>query len=83
MRVTWRNRSIAYGLVLAIATVMLTFDYAGASVRYRLGAVTQGETFFDGFSFGEGVTIDRITLHARSAPKGSDLQIDLMKNGSA
>ncbi len=28
-------------------------------------------------------TIDRITLHARSAPKGRDLQIDLMKNGSA
>ena len=38
MRVFWRNRSIAYCLVLAIATVMLTFDYAGASVRYRLGA---------------------------------------------
>ncbi|MEE9487278.1 MAG: hypothetical protein V3W00_01050 [Candidatus Brocadiales bacterium] len=38
MRVFWRNRSIAYCLVLAIATVMLTFDYAGASIRYRLGA---------------------------------------------
>jgi hypothetical protein len=50
---------------------------------YSEGAVTQGEIFFDGFSFGEGVTIDRITLHARSAPKGSNLQIDLMKNGSA
>ncbi len=50
---------------------------------YYEGAVTQGEIFFDGFSFGEGVTIDSITLHARSAPKGSNLQIDLMKNGSA
>ncbi len=38
MRVFWRNRSIAYCLVLAIATVMLTSDYAGAPVRYRLGA---------------------------------------------
>ncbi len=37
MRVIWRNRSIAYCLALAIATVMLTFDYAAAPVRYRLG----------------------------------------------
>ncbi|MCP4365268.1 MAG: discoidin domain-containing protein [Planctomycetes bacterium] len=38
MRFFRRNRSIAYCLVLAIATVMLTFDYAWAPVRYRLGA---------------------------------------------
>ncbi|MEE9199892.1 MAG: hypothetical protein V3V45_00430 [Candidatus Brocadiales bacterium] len=50
---------------------------------YHAGFPAQGEIFFDGFSFGEDVTIDKITVHARSAPRGSDVQIDLMKNGSA
>ena len=50
---------------------------------YHEGAPSQGEVFFDGFLFGEDVTIDRITIHARSAPRGSNVEIDLMKNGSA
>lgn len=50
---------------------------------YHEGVPTVGEIFFDGFSFSEDVTIDKITIHARSAPRGSGLQIDLMKNGSA
>ena len=38
--------------------------------------------FFDGFYFSEPVTVDKITLYARSAPKGGNLQIAIMKNGS-
>lgn len=49
---------------------------------YLEGLPTLGEIFFDGFYFGESVTIDQISLFARTAPKGSDLQIDIMKNGS-
>ena len=50
---------------------------------YHEGAPAQGEIFFDGFSFSEDITIDKITIHARSAPRGGSLQLDLMKNGSA
>lgn len=50
---------------------------------YHEGAPAQGEIFFDGFSFSEDVAIDKITIHARSAPRGGSLQLDLMKNGSA
>ncbi|HHT9117678.1 MAG TPA: hypothetical protein ACFYD1_03525 [Candidatus Hypogeohydataceae bacterium YC38] len=50
---------------------------------YHEGVPTSGEIFFDGFYFAESVTIDRVSIHARSAPRGSSLQIDLMKNGSA
>jgi hypothetical protein len=49
---------------------------------YLEGAPTLGEIFFDGFYFSEAVMIDRVTLHARSAPRGGDLQIGIMKNGS-
>ncbi len=50
---------------------------------YHEGVPADGEIFFDGFAFGEDVTIDKITVYARNAPRGNDLQIDLMKNGSA
>lgn len=49
---------------------------------YHEGVPVEGEIFFDGFYFSESVTIDRLSLHARSAPRGSSLQIDLMRNGS-
>lgn len=47
------------------------------------GYPTAGEIFFDGFYFSEAVTIDKVAIYARSAPRGGDLQIDIMKNGSA
>lgn len=39
------------------------------------------DVFFDGYYFPEAVSIDKITLSARSAPSGSNLQIEILKNG--
>ncbi|HHT9139394.1 MAG TPA: hypothetical protein ACFYEA_02520 [Candidatus Tripitaka californicus] len=41
------------------------------------------DVFFDGHYFAEAVIIDKITLSARSAPSGSNLQIEILKNGVA
>lgn len=41
------------------------------------------DVFFDGHYFAEAVIIDKLTLSARSAPSGSNLQIELLKNGTA
>ncbi len=49
---------------------------------YLEGYPTLGEIFFDGFYFKEPVSIDKVTLYARSAPGGGSLQIELMKNSS-
>lgn len=50
---------------------------------YIEGQPVLNEIFFDGFYFNESVTIDKISIHARSAPKGSNLTFDLVKNGSS
>ncbi len=41
------------------------------------------DIFFDGFYFSEAVKIDKVTLSARTAPSGSNLQIEILKNGLA
>lgn len=41
------------------------------------------DVFFDGHYFAEAIIIDKITLSARGAPTGSNLQIEIMKNGTA
>ena len=41
------------------------------------------DVFFDGHYLAEAVIIDKITLSARTAPTGSNLQIELLKNGVA
>ena len=41
------------------------------------------DVFFDGHYFAEAITIDKITLSARTVPSGSNLQIEILKNGLA
>ncbi|MDO8137245.1 MAG: hypothetical protein Q6354_06350 [Candidatus Brocadiales bacterium] len=41
------------------------------------------DIFFDGHYFAEAVIIDKITLSARTAPTTTNLQVELLKNGTA
>ncbi len=40
-----------------------------------------GQGIFDGYFFDNAVWIDGITINTRIAPSGSDLTIDLLKDG--
>ena len=41
------------------------------------------DVFFDGHYFSEAIVIDKITLSARTAPATTNLQIEILKNGTA
>ena len=65
----------------------LTGSNIGASRRkylsfYYEGIVQDEDTIVDGFYFDNAVGIDGVTLHARVAPTGADITVDLMKDGA-
>ena len=41
------------------------------------------QVFYDGLAFQEDVTVKKISLYAITAPAGSDLKVDLLKDGVA
>jgi len=46
------------------------------------GTAQDEDAFFDGFTPDQSIVVTEITLSARNAPTGADLQIDLLKNSA-